>query len=57
MQPLGTKKNHTNSWGKKCPKNAILVTNKIQEIGTGHLGLVFLFFQKIFRAQQSFKPN
>ena len=48
-QPLGTKKNHatywykknhTTSWGKKCPKNSILVTNKIQEIGTGHLGLV-----------------
>ena len=35
------KKNLTTSWGKKCPKNSILVTNKIQEIGTGHLGLVF----------------
>ena len=42
MQPLGTKKNHTTSWGKKCPKNSILVTNKLQEIGTGHLGLVFV---------------
>ena len=30
-QPLGT---------KKCPKIQILVTNKIQEIGTDHLGLV-----------------
>ena len=40
MQPLGTKKSH-NLLGKKCPKNSILVTNKIQEIGTGHLGLVW----------------
>ena len=30
-KPLGT---------KNCPKNQILVTNKIQEISTGHLGLV-----------------
>ena len=39
-QPLGTKKNQTTSWDQKYPKNSILVTNEIQEIGTDHLGLV-----------------
>ena len=40
MQSLGTKKITQPLGEKKCPKNSILVTNKLQEIGTGHLGLV-----------------
>ena len=39
MQPLGTKKITQPLW-ENYPKNSILVTNKLQEIGTGHLGLV-----------------
>jgi hypothetical protein len=39
MLRLGTKKITQPLW-ENCPKNSILVTNKIQEIGTGHLGLV-----------------
>ena len=42
---MGTSKNHATSWGKNVLKIQILVTIKLQEIGTGHLGLVyFLFF-------------
>jgi hypothetical protein len=41
-QPLGTTKNHATSWGKNVLKIQILVTIKVQEIGTDHLGLVFI---------------
>ena len=40
-QPIGTTKNHATSWGKNVLKIQILVTIKLQEIGTGHLGLVY----------------
>jgi hypothetical protein len=44
---LLVQKNHTTSWDKKnVLKIQILVTNKIQEIGTDHLGLVSHIFAK-----------
>ena len=43
-QPLNTKKMTQPLWTKNVLKIQILVTNKVQEIGTDHLGLVFLFF-------------
>ena len=44
-QPLGIKKITQPLGTKKCPKIQILVTNKIQEIGTDHLGLVLCLNQ------------
>ena len=54
MQPIGTTKNHATSWGKNVLKIQILVTIKLQEIGTGHLGLVHLMNGSVFRAATGF---
>ena len=41
-------KKHTTSWDKNVLKIQILVTNKIEEIGTDHIGLVLFGQWKSF---------
>ena len=45
-QPIGTTKNHATSWGKNVLKIQIIVTIKLQAIGTGHLGFFFFFYKR-----------